>query len=149
MSVQTGVFAYERAFENALKTEEKIGLILDGGDDNGAKSYVLACKAIGENLVSKHCGFGMGHAHIFHSALKCACKGLAAIGVGNNSKRFCQRLCKAFYAWCVIVRNERGLNAVLFELCKPFQNAFVGVWLLVGGEGVVNINQKRTHANGL
>ena len=51
------IFANERAFQKAFRAEKKVGFILDRGNDNGTKSYVLARKAIGQELISKHCGF--------------------------------------------------------------------------------------------
>ena len=115
VSVFLRIFANEGAFQYTLEAEEEICLIFNRRHDDGAEPYVFAGKAVGEDLVTKHCGFGMGHAHGLHSALKRACKRLFAVGVGVNAKIPAKKL----YARGVIVGYKCRLDAVFPEHAKP------------------------------
>ena len=83
VAVFAGVLANEGALKEALEAEKEIGLILDRGHDDGAKSDMLACKAIGQELIAEHCSFGVTHAQFLHGALQGLATGLSAVGVGD------------------------------------------------------------------
>ena len=56
-AVLFGVFANEGTFKETLEAEEKIGLILDGGDDDDIQSGTVSGSGIGKKLVAEKGGF--------------------------------------------------------------------------------------------
>ena len=56
VAVLLGVSADKWALAQTLEAEEEVGLVLDGGDDNGGKTDMLAGIGVGQKLIAEHGG---------------------------------------------------------------------------------------------
>ena len=123
------VFSNERTLAKALEAEEQVGFIVNGRNDDGGESDVLAGKGVGQKLISHHCSFLFCDAQCVHCAYKRFLGRLSAIGIGKKTERAVESL----HAGRVIIGYQCRLDAVLREKIKPSVDPLVGVGLLIGG----------------
>ena len=92
---------------------------------------------IGQELVAHHGAFRGLAAKLAHGAKKGALARLSAVRVGGKP----QGTVKALHARRVIVGDERDGDPCLLHPLDPGANALIGILLLVGSEGVVDVQK--------
>ena len=136
------VFFDDRLLQRAFDAPECRGFVLDGRHQKCLCADVLACKHVGQQLVTQHGGGGGRCAIHFDHAAQGLAKRLAALGVRRNANLAVEQL----HALVIIVGNERHANSRGAHFGKPKHNGRIGLGLLVGSERVVYIHDQHVDA---
>ena len=124
-------------FQPPLEAEKQVQLVLDGRHDDDLQPGGVARPGICEKLIPQHDGIGPIGSQVMHGPQQGFFEGLAALGVSGNTQIFVKNI----QSFLLVIRDKSNTDPCPGQTVDPRYQLFVGLGLLVRGEGIVHVRQ--------